>query len=429
MCRRLEGDKFAMLHNTYARDAANKVVFYPPSSPTVPFNDLPAPSYAGFPMDRYVHLIYRLSHVSRLLSEGTWLKLTAAHGCYWKRCTFCDIHLPYIGDYDPMSATSLANQMDAMHAESGQSGFHFTDEACPPALMFALALELLRRGRSYTWWGNVRYDKAFEPDRCRLLAAAGLVTVTGGIETPSDELLPIIDKGVTVFQLVKVLQAFTLANIRTHGYLIHGFPGETLQNVIDGLEVLRQMIRAGLLHSGFHHRLTVTAHAPLGKDPSKFKIKLLDDEFAGFAKNGIPFDYDDGIERHPELFSALHRAMNSYDRRAHLDRDVRDWFKSPVPAPTVAPRYVVEAMKAEHPGARERNRLCWLGGEPRWAKGLLTVRNDKGFMYSVEAPRELADNLARCYPRHWSEAGPPKLADFASTEWFELLRPEGLVFV
>ncbi len=180
LCARLDGDDKAPLHSTYVRDEANQVVFHPPSTPTIPFGELPAPSYAGFPMDRYVHLIYRLSHVSRLLSEGTWLKITAAHGCYWKKCTFCDIHLPYIGDYDPMSASRLADQMDQMHEETGQSGFHFTDEACPPATMFSLAMELLRRGRSYTWWGNIRYDKAFEPDRCSLLAAAGLVTVTGG---------------------------------------------------------------------------------------------------------------------------------------------------------------------------------------------------------------------------------------------------------
>ncbi len=241
-----------------------------------------------------------------------------------------------------------------------------------------------------------------------------------------------IQKGVTVQQLVKVLQAFTLANIRTHGYLIHGFPGETVQNVVDGLEVLRQMIRAGLLHSGFHHKLSVTAHAPLGKDPGKFKLRLLTDNFKGFARNAMPFVYADGNgeERDPALFAALNRAMHAFDRRAHLDRDVRGWFnKAPVPATTVPPDFVAETMRSEHPGARERNRVCWLGGEPRWTGGMLAVRNEKGFMYTVEAPRELADDIARCHPRHWTESGPPKLTEFSSTEWIESLRAEGMVLV
>jgi radical SAM superfamily enzyme YgiQ (UPF0313 family) len=428
ICARLEGEVAAPLHNTYQR-VDGRVVFHGPAVPPIPFEDFPAPSYAGFPMDRYVHLIYRQSHISRLLSEGTWMKVTAAHGCYWKKCTFCDITLPYIADYEPLSATRLADHMDAMFAETGQSGFHFTDEACPPALLVALAIELLRRGRTYHWWGNIRYDKAFDPDRCRLLAAAGLITVTGGIEAPSDELLPVIAKGVTVQQLVKVLQAFTLANVRTHGYLIYGFPGETNQNVIDGLEVLRQLVRAGLLHSGYHHNLSVTAHSPLGKQPALFKIRLLKDDFAGFAKNDVRFDYEDGVTRHPMMFASLTRAMTAYDRRAHLDLPVTHWFRGiDLPATTVSPTFVADTMKTAHPGLRERGRACWLGGEPRWSRGLLTVRSERGYLVTREAPRALADLLERCHPRNWSGSGPPTANDLP-VEWIAPFRQHGMVLV
>lgn len=429
ICARLEGDADAPLHSTYVRNGG-EVVFYPPSLPAIPFQEYPPPLYAGFPMDRYVHLIYRQSHVSRLLSEGTWLKVTAAHGCYWKKCNFCDIHLPYISDYDPMPAATLADHMDAMHAETGQSGFHFTDEACPPALLINLAMELLRRGRTYHWWGNIRYDKAFEPDRCRLLSAAGLITVTGGIETPSDELLPSIGKGVTVQQLVKVLQAFTFANIRTHGYLIYGFPGETNQHVIDSLEVLRQMVSAGLLHSGFHHKLSVTAHAPLGRRPELFKIKLLTDKFAGFARNDVPFAYTDGVDRNPAIFSGLSRAMSAYERRAYLDRDVHQWFRNVEMPPTTVPAdFVAQLARTEHPGVKERSRVCWLGGVPRWSRGLLTVRTEKGFLYSAEAPREVADALERCHPSNWNGSSAPTVADLQNFEATQSFRAHGLVVV
>ena len=36
----------------------------------------------------------------RLWSDGRWNKLTVAHGCYWKKCSFCDVSLDYIGRYD-----------------------------------------------------------------------------------------------------------------------------------------------------------------------------------------------------------------------------------------------------------------------------------------------------------------------------------------
>jgi hypothetical protein len=39
-----------------------------------------------------------------------------------------------------------------MIAQTGENGFHFVDEAAPPALMRALALEILRRKLAVTWW-------------------------------------------------------------------------------------------------------------------------------------------------------------------------------------------------------------------------------------------------------------------------------------
>jgi hypothetical protein len=38
-----------------------------------------------------------LNPMHRLWSDGRWNKLTVAHGCYWKKCSFCDVGLDYIG--------------------------------------------------------------------------------------------------------------------------------------------------------------------------------------------------------------------------------------------------------------------------------------------------------------------------------------------
>lgn len=427
ICARLEG-RDEPLHNTYVREAG-KVSFHKAELPPIPFGDYPTPSYEGFDMRRYVHLIYRENLVQRA-SDGTWLKLTAAHGCYWKRCTFCDIHLPYIGDYDPMPAQRIADHMDAMHAETGLSGFHFTDEAAPPALLINLAIELLRRKRSYHWWGNIRYDKVFEPDRCKLLAAAGLIMVTGGIETASDAVLQKIEKGVSVLQLVKVLQAFSRAGIGTHGYLMYGFPGETKQDAIDGLEVIRQLMRAGILQSGFYHQLAVTAHAPLAKKPELFNIRLAEFPHRGFARNAIPFEYLDNVERTDEICNRMVEALELFQRGLALDMPLDEqWFKGlNMPLTSVPDNFVEETMKQPHPGQRTRDRVVWLGGLPSWHRGELTVRAMDGNVYSRVYPRGVAEALRRCHPDHWEDQ-PPTRSDFESAEWMEDLRPLGLVLV
>jgi hypothetical protein len=429
ICARLEGGD-APLHNTFVRDDAGAVSFHKADIPAIPFGDLPAPSYAGFDLRRYVHLIYRENLVQRA-SDGTWLKLTAAHGCYWKRCTFCDISLPYIADYDPMPAARIADQMDALHAETGLSGFHFTDEAAPPALLINLAIELLRRKRSYHWWGNIRYDKAFEPDRCKLLAAGGMIMVTGGIEAASDPVLKKIDKGISVVQLVKVLQAFTEAGIGTHGYLIYGFPGETSEDTIKVFEVIRLLIRARLLQSAFYHQFGMTVHAPPGQKPKLSDIRLDDHPHLGFARNQVPFTYMDGVNRSVEILDSLVGALECFHRGVGLDDPIESWFPNLyMPRPRIPPTFVSEVTSTyAHPGAQERSRLVWLGGEPTWYRGNVSVRAADGQMYTRTLPEWMVENLRRCHPDHWTTGAPPMRKDFESDDWVEVFKPVGLVAV
>jgi radical SAM superfamily enzyme YgiQ (UPF0313 family) len=129
-----------------------------------------------------------LNPMHRLWSDGRWNKLTVAHGCYWKKCSFCDVTLDYIGRYDAAAADVLVDRIEAMIAETGQTGFHLVDEAAPPAGLRALAERLLAR-RDITWWGNIRFEKTFTPELCQLLARSGCVAVSGGLEVASDRLL------------------------------------------------------------------------------------------------------------------------------------------------------------------------------------------------------------------------------------------------
>jgi hypothetical protein len=56
------------------------------------------------------------------------------------KCTFCDT-LDYIKIYEPVAASLLCDRMEQMMEQTGENGFHYVDEAAPPALMRALALE------------------------------------------------------------------------------------------------------------------------------------------------------------------------------------------------------------------------------------------------------------------------------------------------
>ena len=312
----------------------------------VPIKDAGTPTYAGLPLDRYLSLFEMLNPMHRLWSDGRWNKLTVAHGCYWKQCTFCDVTLDYIARYDRAPADLLVDRIESLIAETGQTGFHFVDEAAPPAALEALAQTLIDRGVVITWWGNVRFEKAFTPELAQLLARSGCVAISGGLEVASDRLLKLMKKGVTVEQVARVTRAFTDAGVMVHAYLMYGFPTETAQDTIDALERVRQLFEEGCIQSAFWHRFTATTHSPIGKQPELYGITLKKQPRVTFAKNDLAFDDPTGCD-HDFFAEGLRKAIYNYMHGLGLDEDPRAWFpkKKKVPAPTVPRDLIRRALR------------------------------------------------------------------------------------
>jgi len=270
-----------------------------------------------------------LNPMHRFWSDGRWNKITLAHGCYWKKCSFCDVSLDYIGRYDEPSTDLIMRRIKALIAETGETGFHLVDEAAPPSAMRSLAKRLIAEKLSITWWGNIRFEKTFTPELCRQLAESGCVAVSGGLEVASDRLLELMKKGVTVEQVARVTRAFTDAGIMVHAYLMYGFPTETEQDTIDALERVRQLFAAGCIQSAYWHRFSATAHSPIGLNPDAYGIELLPPPDIQFAHNDVNFRDPTGTD-HDRLGSGLRKALYNYMHGIGLEADVRDWFEAPV---------------------------------------------------------------------------------------------------
>jgi hypothetical protein len=313
------------------------------AEPDLPFAQVGTPTWDGLPLDRYLSLLDLLNPMHRLWSDGRWNKLTVAHGCYWKKCSFCDVSLDYIGRYDAASAETLVDRIEAIVTETGQTGFHFVDEAAPPKSLKALAAELQRRRRVISWWGNIRFEKSFTPALCRQLADSGCIAISGGLEVASDRLLALMNKGVSVDQVARVTHAFSEAGILVHAYLMYGFPTQTVQDTVDALEYVRQLFAAGCIQSGFFHRFACTVHSPVGLDPARYGVTLEPLPPGRFAKNDVGFHDPTGVD-HDALGRALKAAIYNYMHGIGLEQDVRRWFEMPVPKTRVAKHRIERAL-------------------------------------------------------------------------------------
>ena len=314
---------------TQSRDSAansQRVQLINWSEPDVPFEEVGTATWDGLPLQDYLSLLDMLNPMHRLWSDGRWNKLTVAHGCYWKKCSFCDVSLDYISRYETASASLLVDRIEQIVKETGQTGFHFVDEAAPPKALKALAEELIRRNVHISWWGNIRFEKTFTPELAELLAESGCIAMSGGLEVASDRLLKLMKKGVTVEQVAQVTKGFSEAGILVHAYLMYGFPSQTVQDTVDALEYVRQLFENGCIQSGFFHRFTCTVHSPVGLNPEEYGIELIPLPTVSFGKNDIGFVDSTGVN-HDLLGLGLKKGIYNFMHGIGLEQDVRTWFQ------------------------------------------------------------------------------------------------------
>ena len=360
-----------------------------------PHTETGAPDYTDLPLDKYLNIIEIANPMHRLWNDGRWNKMTLAHGCYWKRCSFCDVTLDYIERYDEAPAKILVDRMERLVKDTGQSGFHFVDEAAPPSVLKELSLEILKRGLVVSWWTNIRFERAFTEDLCKLMAAAGCIAVSGGLEVASNRLLSKMKKGTNLTQVVQSTNAFSSAGILVHSYLMYGFPTETDQETIDSLEVVRQLFSLDLVQSGFWHRFALTEHSPIGKDPDAYGVKITGPEFKGFAKNELTHEDPEGCE-HAIYSEGLRKSLFNFMHGVGLDNSLDFWFDFKIPKTSHSKKMIANILEKVKGEVKylPNDRVLWLGGDltysideddPEWADLFLATQKEDQLI-SIPAP-------------------------------------------
>lgn len=325
-------------------------------------DELPAPDYSDLHLNKYISVIEMANPMHSLWSNGRWNKLTIAHGCYWGRCTFCDGTLDYIKRFDANYIKGFVDKIETIIDQTGETGFHFVDEAAPPALLRKLALEIIRRKLKISWWTNIRFEQRFTADLAFLLKESGCIAVAGGIEVASDRLLKLINKGVSVKQVANVTKNLSESGIMVHAYLMYGFPTQTVQETIDSLEMVRQLFESGFVQSGFWHQFALTAHSPVGQNPKKFGITTFPVKIT-FANNDVEFTDSTGID-HNKFSYGLKKSIFNYMHGVGFDFKLYEWFDFKVPATTIPKNYIDKSIDKSDFTLNESAEVYWLGSLP-----------------------------------------------------------------
>jgi len=358
----LENPEFIKLKRTFMCLDGEVKYFDNSTEKDIAQRDVGTPDYSDLLTNDYLSVLEIANPMHRLWSDGRWNKLTLAHGCYWGKCSFCDISLDYIERYEPITPSILCDRIEKIIEQTGETGFHFVDEAAPPALMRSVALEIIRRKLTVTWWTNIRFEKNFTRDLCRLLKASGCIAVSGGLEVASDRLLDLIQKGVTVEQVAQVTDNFTSSGIIVHAYLMYGYPTQTIQETVDSLEMVRQLFEIGILQSGFWHQFALTTHSPVGIAPADYGVTP-DLQPISFANNDIQFTDKTGID-HDQFSFGLKKSLLNYMHEIGFDLPLQKWFDFKIPKTTIPKRYIEKCLNYESDQIKPTAKIVWIGNAP-----------------------------------------------------------------
>ncbi len=340
------------------------------------------PDYSDAELKLYLRIDDSDNPMHSLWSKGIWLKCRLAYGCYWAKCRFCDTNLDYIRRYAPAPVAPLFHHMLDQAKKTSSSGLHFVDEAAPVPLLLDFAMENARAGRPLSFWGNTRFEPLFSRDRAEFLAWAGFLAASAGIEVAGEKGLSLSGKGLSMGDIVSACDNLSRAGILVHAYLMHGLPGQGEGDIIDSLEIVRQMFRLGLIHSAFWHPFQLTRHSPFCKTMlaegktslPNAKFALNDLEWKGSAKLGR---YSEGLEK----------AMASFMDGDGWEAPVSTWFDFKTPEPSPAKDYVKALRGAGRLAAAKekpspRSKAMWIGGKILISAGAAAESGGTGISWS-----------------------------------------------
>ncbi len=160
------------------------------------------------------------------------LPLEFSRGCWWNRCTFCNLNLQWRG-YRKKSATRMIEETQYLIRKHRCLDFCFTDNALPPKEADIFFAHMAKEKVDYDFFAELRVVTT--PGKLQHYRQGGLSSIQVGIEALSSSLLQRMNKGTTCIENIAAMRQSAEAGITLDGNLICMFPGSSKREVEETL--------------------------------------------------------------------------------------------------------------------------------------------------------------------------------------------------
>jgi radical SAM superfamily enzyme YgiQ (UPF0313 family) len=236
------------------------------------------------PADQLAVPLFEEAAVESYFRPAPRLPVEVSRGCYWGRCTFCNLASGANERYRAVPTENIARAISSLVDRHGTRTIVLSSLAAAPKILRTLSAWLLAHDMHVSWSGWIRPEKSLTKSDFELFRRAGCSSLSVTPESFNDATLCRMDKGVRREELVRLLGDLMEVGLCDGINLIPGFPGETLENFLETLDVCRTI---GL--QGEFFPFCLLRNSAVYKHPESFGVVLHEQTRKDLAVS-VPYD-------------------------------------------------------------------------------------------------------------------------------------------
>jgi len=222
-------------------------------------NSLPFPDFSQFDLDKYYNIFKELP-------------IQTNRGCSWGKCAFCDHHINYKNKFRIFNLNYIINNLNYLSEKYKTNYFSLHDEHIPAKIARDFSKELIKRKYNFYLSGYARFEYSFlEKNTFKLMYKAGFRSLSWGLESGSQKVLNLMNKGINLKDMSKILEKSTKEGIKNTCFVFMGFPGEYFNDFKKTIFFLEKNKK--YIHYLLSGRFNLTDNMPMSLDSKKIIIK------------------------------------------------------------------------------------------------------------------------------------------------------------
>lgn len=223
--------------------------------------------------------------LSKYYAPQIVLPFQSSRGCYWGKCSFCDQDFGM--NFNSKNVDKVIYEFKELKKKYGINHFEFIDESVSPAYLNELSNKISEEKIDIKYFCDARLETAFTKNILEKAHSTGLQMIMWGLESGSEKVLELINKGIDINKRFEILRHSKEAGIWNFAFIFFGFPTETIKDAEMTVKMLIE--NKDVIHSYGRSVFTMGRHAKLAENPEMYGITKIYPAEEEFSPN-INFD-------------------------------------------------------------------------------------------------------------------------------------------